>query len=94
MYRAIVQDGFNNDEPESTLKVVEDAEPGHIVVQIKLRPINPTDLIAIRTGRFAEYTNQPIVPGSEGYGIIHKVNFRKTLEFPKFTIIPPCSTSL
>ena len=79
MYRAIVQDGFNNEEPENTLKVVEtsipDAKPGHIVVQIKLRPINPTDLVAIRTGRFVRYTNQPIVPGSEGYGIIHKVNF-------------------
>ena len=79
MYRAIVQDGFNNEEPESTLKVVErsipDAKPGHVVVQIILRPINPTDLVAIRTGRFARYTNQPIVPGSEGYGIIHKVNF-------------------
>ena len=78
MHRAIVQDGFNNEEPEGTLKLVEipipDAEPGHIVVQIKLRPVNPTDLIAIRTGRIAQYTNQPIVPGSEGYGIIHKVD--------------------
>ena len=95
MYKAIVQDGFNNKEPESTLKLVErpipDAEPGHIVVQIKLRPINPVDLNSIRTGRFAQYTNQPIVPGSEGYGIIHKVKFLKNLEFPKFTITPLCS---
>ena len=85
MYKAIVQDGFNNKEPESTLKLVErpipDAEPGHIVVQIKLRPINPVDLNSIRTGRFAQYTNQPIVPGSEGYGIIHKVNFCKIWNF-------------
>jgi NADPH:quinone reductase-like Zn-dependent oxidoreductase len=70
---AIVQDGYNKDDPLSTLKVVTKPipkpAPGQVVVHIKLRPINPTDFNTIRTGRAANGT-----PGSEGYGIVHEVS--------------------
>lgn len=77
MYRSIVQNGFNSEEPESTLELLEkpipEAAAGHVVVHIKLRPINPTDMVAIRTGRFTRFANHPRVPGSEGYGVVHLV---------------------
>ncbi|MCO5550827.1 hypothetical protein L7F22_004320 [Adiantum nelumboides] len=77
MYRAIVQDGFNAEEPVAALKVIEkpipEATSGHVVVHIKLRPINPTDMVAIRTGRFTHFAKHPPTPGSEGYGVVHSV---------------------
>lgn len=77
MYRAIVQDGVNTEEPIGTLKVVEkpipEATSGLVVVHIKLRPINPTDTVSIRTGRFTRFAKHPITPGSEGYGVVHAV---------------------
>ena len=83
-----MQDGFNVEEPDSTLKLVErsipEADPGRVVVQIKLRPINPTDLVSIRTGRFARYADKPVVPGSEGFGIIHKVILWSLQALPGF----------
>ncbi|KAG0607990.1 hypothetical protein M758_8G069700 [Ceratodon purpureus] len=70
---AIVQDGFNQDDPLSTLKVVNKPipkpAPGQVVVQIKLRPINPTDFITLRLGGIA----QGGICGSEGFGIVHEI---------------------
>lgn len=77
MYRAIVQNGFKPEEPEGTLELLQrpipEAAPGHVVVHIKLRPINPTDMVAIRSGRLTRFAKQPPVPGSEGYGIVNSV---------------------
>ncbi|KAJ7538634.1 hypothetical protein O6H91_11G057500 [Diphasiastrum complanatum] len=77
MNRAIGQRGFNAENPESALELIEkpipSAAPGYVVVHIKLRPINPTDLVTIRTGRIARYVEGTPTPGSEGYGIVHAV---------------------
>ncbi|EFJ16159.1 hypothetical protein SELMODRAFT_268645 [Selaginella moellendorffii] len=57
-------------ELELTSKPVPDPSPGRVIVRILLRPINPTDLVSIRTGRFGHPVS---TPGSEGYGIVHAV---------------------
>lgn len=78
MYRAIVQRGFNAADPESALdlvlKPIPTPEPGHVVVHITLRPINPTDLVSIRTGRVAKFYEYPVTVGSEGFGIVETVS--------------------
>jgi NADPH:quinone reductase-like Zn-dependent oxidoreductase len=69
----IVQDGYDKEDPLSTLKVVTKPipkpAPGQVVVHIKLRPINPTDFITLRLGGIAEGGTC----GSEGVGIVHEV---------------------
>jgi trans-2-enoyl-CoA reductase len=55
-------------------KPIPTAEPGYVVVHITLRPINPTDLVAIRTGRIAKHYDYPVTIGSEGFGIVESVS--------------------
>lgn len=78
MQRAVVIDGFNEKDPESSLKLVmkpiPKAEPGQVVVHLTLRPVNPTDLVAIRSGRAARGIVGSATPGSEGFGIVHEVS--------------------
>ena len=82
---AIVQDGFNQDDPLSTLKVVNKPipkpAPGQVVVQIKLRPINPTDFITLRLGGIA----QGGICGSEGFGIVHEVRYATSISHVNLT---------
>lgn len=92
MYKAIVQNGSNPEDPESTLGIVQkpipEATPGRVVVQIKLRPINPTDMVAIRTGRFTRFAKEPPTPGSEGYGIVHSIGDGVTRVKPGERVVP------
>ena len=78
MHRAVVINGFNEKDPDSSLQLVTKpiptAEPGQVVVHLTLRPVNPTDIIAIRTGRTARGIVGPATPGSEGFGIVHSVS--------------------
>jgi hypothetical protein len=68
--RAVEQQNFDAKDPFAGLalvtKPVPKAEPGHVVVRITLRPVNPTDLLSISSNRLR-------IPGSEGFGIIHEV---------------------
>ncbi|CAK9882962.1 unnamed protein product [Sphagnum jensenii] len=68
--RAVEQQNFHAKDPFAGLalvtKPVPKAEPGHVVVRITLRPVNPTDLISISS-------NGLRIPGSEGFGIVHEV---------------------
>ncbi|CAK9238302.1 unnamed protein product [Sphagnum troendelagicum] len=68
--RAVEQQNFDAKDPFAGLalvtKPVPKAEPGHVVVRITLRPVNPTDLISISS-------NGLRIPGSEGFGIVHEV---------------------
>ncbi|CAK9882957.1 unnamed protein product [Sphagnum jensenii] len=68
--RAVEQQNFDAKDPFAGLalvtKPVPKAEPGHVVVRITLRPVNPTDLISINS-------NTLRIPGSEGFGIVHEV---------------------
>ncbi|CAK9236699.1 unnamed protein product [Sphagnum troendelagicum] len=68
--RAVEQQNFDAKDPFAGLalvtKPVPKAEPGHVVVRITLRPVNPTDLLSIRS-------NTLRIPGSEGFGIVHEV---------------------
>ncbi|CAM6126873.1 unnamed protein product [Calypogeia fissa] len=76
MYRGVIQRGYNAKDPLSTLellsKPIPTAAPGYVVVHITIRPINPTDLISIRTGRVAKANQDPII-GSEGFGIVETI---------------------
>ncbi len=67
---AVEQQNFDAKDPFAGLalvtKPVPKAEPGHVVVRITLRPVNPTDLNSIRSNRLR-------IPGSEGFGIVHEV---------------------
>lgn len=73
--RAIVQDGYNKENPLSTLKIVTRpiprAGPNQVVVHITARPINPTDFISVRNGRVGGNGYGTI--GSEGCGVVHEV---------------------
>ncbi|KAL2653313.1 hypothetical protein R1flu_021441 [Riccia fluitans] len=75
MSRAIVQRGYNPDDPESTLEIIEkpipSPGPGSVVVHVTLRPVNPGDLVWIREGRTARHYTHPVTIGSEGFGIVH-----------------------
>lgn len=77
MYRCIVQNGYNSEDPEAMLELTErpvpEAAAGHVVVNVKLRPINPTDMVGVRSGRLTRFAKHPIAPGSEGYGVVHSV---------------------
>ncbi|CAM6119776.1 unnamed protein product [Calypogeia fissa] len=77
MYRAIVQRGYNAEDPESTLELVSKpiptAAPGYVVVHVILRPVNPVDLNIIRSGRLTKGHQNPVTPGSEGFGLVEKI---------------------
>ncbi|CAK9882961.1 unnamed protein product [Sphagnum jensenii] len=68
--RAVEQQNFDAKDPFAGLalvtKPVPKAEPGHVVVRITLRPVNPADLFYISS-------NTLRIPGSEGFGIVHEV---------------------
>jgi hypothetical protein len=68
--RVVEQQNFDAQDPFAGLalvtKPVPKAEPGHVVVRITLRPVNPGDLMSIRS-------NSLPIPGSEGFGIVHEV---------------------
>ncbi|CAM6036810.1 unnamed protein product [Sphagnum compactum] len=70
MSKAVEQQNFDAKDPFAGLalvtKPVPKAEPGHVVVRITLRPVNPTDLISISS-------NSLRIPGSEGFGVVHEV---------------------
>jgi NADPH:quinone reductase-like Zn-dependent oxidoreductase len=63
-------------EPQDVLKVEKHEvllpRNGEILVRMKLRPINPSDLIPIR-GAYAHRIPLPAVPGYEGVGIVEEV---------------------
>jgi len=82
--RAIVQDGYDKENPFSTLKIVTrpipSAGPNQVVVRITARPINPTDFLSVRTGRVGGNGYGTI--GSEGCGVVHEVrNNARILSF-------------
>jgi hypothetical protein len=65
--RVVEQQNFDAQNPFAGLalvtKPVPKAEPGHVVVRITIRPVNPGDLMSIRS-------NSMSIPGSEGFGIV------------------------
>jgi trans-2-enoyl-CoA reductase len=89
----IVQDGFNREDPLSTLKLVTSPipkpSPGQVVVQIKLRNIHVYDFIVLRGPGVANGT-----PGCEGYGIIHEVGEGVTKLHKGQRVVPITSGSL
>ncbi|KAL3695748.1 hypothetical protein R1sor_009824 [Riccia sorocarpa] len=92
MYRAVVQRGYDPEDPESTLEMVEKpipaAAPGYVVVHITLRPINPTDLVNIRRGMIARHYSHPVTVGSEGFGIVHSLGEGVSLVKPGQRVVP------
>jgi NADPH:quinone reductase-like Zn-dependent oxidoreductase len=78
--RAVEQQNFDEQDPFAGLALVTrpvpKAEPGHVVVRITLRPVNPTDLISISSNTLripGVSSNRLRIPGSEGFGIVHEV---------------------
>ena len=69
MARAIV---YNGTKLELVQKEVPEPTPGHVVVQITIRPLLHVDLI--RRHRVFQAIGKPIVPGYEGFGIVHSVS--------------------
>jgi NADPH:quinone reductase-like Zn-dependent oxidoreductase len=68
MARAIV---FNGANFELVKKEVPKPRLGHVVVRITIRPILPADLY-LHHQVFQE-NGKPIVPGYEGFGIVHSI---------------------
>jgi D-arabinose 1-dehydrogenase-like Zn-dependent alcohol dehydrogenase len=77
--RAIVQDGYDKENPLSTLKIVTRpiprAGPNQVVVRVTARPINPTDFISVRNGLVGGNGTGTI--GSEGCGFVHEVSMHE-----------------
>lgn len=72
MAKGIVYKGDTKTYELVTDLPVPEPEPGHVVVHITLRPLNIMD------PNFAPIVYQqlgkPIVPGYEGFGIVHSVS--------------------
>ncbi|KAH8945096.1 hypothetical protein BDL97_12G021700 [Sphagnum fallax] len=72
--RAVVVQRFDTENLDAGLalvtKLVPEAEPGHVVVHITLRPVHPTDL---NIKRYSTWTSGSFTPGPEGLGIVHEV---------------------
>ena len=66
MARAIV---FNGTNFELVKKAVPKPRPGHVVVRITIRPLLHADLILLHY----VFDGKPIVPGYEGFGLVHSV---------------------
>jgi len=76
--RAVVLQKWVANDPDGGLalvtKHVPKAEPGQVVVHIILRPVNPTELLSLRTQGYAHVIDGSFTPGSEGVGIVHDVS--------------------
>ncbi|KAG0563989.1 hypothetical protein KC19_8G074000 [Ceratodon purpureus] len=74
--KAIVQDGYNKEDPLGSVKLVTRPIPkagsGQVVVRMTMRPVNPTDFISLRNGLIGG-EGQDRVFGSEGCGVVHEV---------------------
>ena len=68
MARAIV---FNGQKMELVTKEVPKPTPGHVVVRITIRPILIVDVALL--DQVLKAIGKPIVPGWEGFGIVHSV---------------------
>ncbi len=72
--RAVVVQRFDTENLDAGLalvtKLVPEAEPGHVVVHITLRPVHPTDL---NIKGYSTWTSGSFTPGPEGFGIVHEV---------------------
>ncbi|MFD2171851.1 zinc-dependent alcohol dehydrogenase family protein [Tumebacillus lipolyticus] len=53
-------------------KTVQPPLDGEVLVRMKARPINPSDLLPIR-GAYSHRTSLPAIPGFEGVGIVEEV---------------------
>lgn len=62
--------------PQHVLKIenkeVERPDRGEVLVRMRVRPINPSDLIPI-TGAYSHRISLPCIPGYEGIGIVEDV---------------------
>jgi hypothetical protein len=111
--RAVVLQKWVANDPDAGLalvtKHVPKAEPGQVVVHIILRPVNPTELLTLRTQGYAHAKDGSFTPGSEGVGIVHDVSIffmrflpsiRLHLKFldyydkPRMTVMIDCSIEL
>jgi NADPH:quinone reductase-like Zn-dependent oxidoreductase len=63
-------------EPQQVLQIenkqVKDPGVGEVLVRMKARPINPSDLIPIR-GAYSNRISLPAIPGYEGVGTVEEV---------------------
>jgi NADPH:quinone reductase-like Zn-dependent oxidoreductase len=77
--------------PGDVLKVVnkeiQRPSTGEVLVRMKIRPINPSDLIPI-TGAYSHRISLPIVPGYEGIGIVEEVGDSDSNEFIGKRVLP------
>ena len=63
---------YNDDDPSASLQIIQkdiptELQDGEVLVRLKLRPINPSDMFCMR-GRYGGFTPDklPAVPGLEG----------------------------
>ncbi|KAJ7550741.1 hypothetical protein O6H91_07G115500 [Diphasiastrum complanatum] len=94
MARAIRQVKFGGGEAVEVLKLeqchIPQPAPGHVVVRMTLRPINPVDLMLVRNSRLALLHQEKgkVVIGSEGFGIVHETGESVTFFKPGQRVIP------
>ncbi len=77
--------------PESVLKVehknIQSPKNGEVLVRMKVRPINPSDLIPIR-GAYSHRISLPNIPGYEGVGIVEDVGASVSQELIGKRVLP------
>lgn len=77
--------------PESVLKVerknIQPPANGEVLVRMKVRPINPSDLIPIR-GAYSHRISLPTIPGYEGVGIVEDVGASVSQELIGKRVLP------
>ncbi len=77
--------------PQDVLKIekeqVQSPEKGEILVRMKARPINPSDLIPIK-GVYSHRISTPNIPGYEGVGIVEEVGQLVSHELIGKSVLP------
>lgn len=77
--------------PENVLivegKKIESPEHGEVLVRMKVRPINPSDLIPIK-GAYSHQITLPNIPGYEGVGIVEDVGASVSQELIGKRVLP------
>ena len=77
--------------PENVLKVernnIQPPKKGEVLVRMKVRPINPSDLIPIK-GAYSYRISLPNIPGYEGVGIVEDVGASVSQELIGKRVLP------
>ncbi|GMH36513.1 hypothetical protein BSKO_04381 [Bryopsis sp. KO-2023] len=92
--RAVVVTRFSKENPADVVSVRElpmpSVGPKDVMIRMTLRPINPSDLLALQGYQHGYNPTFPAVPGSEGTGVVVEVGEETSLLPIGIRVVPIC----